>query len=185
MELHGFKPNLVTFNILMNFYEKVNLMKFCAGKLSRIDLCYSVLGKKITLGFKPSVVTTNTLLRSLCVNNRVNETLLIFDEIKSASYELDHFTFGTLIDGICRTRDFAPAILILTEVESHSFFLDEVMYNTIFDCLCKEGKPNEALDLYLVMLSKSISPYIITFNALICTFVRANQFEALSPNGES
>lgn len=51
MEPRGFKPNLVTFNMLMNFYGKVNLTKFCVGKLSRVDLCCSVLGKKCTLGF--------------------------------------------------------------------------------------------------------------------------------------
>ncbi|AES67189.2 pentatricopeptide (PPR) repeat protein [Medicago truncatula] len=61
------------------------------------------------------------------------------------------------------------------------------MYNTIFDCLCKEGKPDEALDLYLVMLLKNISPDIITFNTLILVpdlFTYTTLIEALCKEGK-
>lgn len=180
MEPGGFKPNLVTYNILMNFYGKVNLLKFFTGKLGRIDLCYSVLGKILTLGFEPSVFTTNTLLRCLCFNNRQKEALMIFDKIKSLGYEVDNFTFGILIDGFCRTNDSDSAILFLDQVERHFISLDEMMFNTILNCLCKDGKATEALKLYDVMRSQNISPDIITFDTLICTFAHIDQFQALS-----
>ncbi|AES67285.1 pentatricopeptide (PPR) repeat protein [Medicago truncatula] len=89
-------------------------------------------------------------------------TLLIFDKIKSAGYEVDNFIFGILIDGFCRNKDFDAAILSL----------DEVMFSTILNCLCKEGKPKEALKLYNVMHSKNISPDIITLILLYACFYK-------------
>src|ERR1044072_9264634 len=71
METKGILPFTVTLNIMMN----------CYCHLGQVGFAFSVMGKILKLGYKPSVVSLTTLIKGLFISGKKLDACQIYDEI--------------------------------------------------------------------------------------------------------
>jgi len=170
MELDDIKPNIVSFNILIN----------CYCLLRRMGSTFSIFGKIFKMGYYPGIITLNTLMKGLCLHGRINEAKWFHKKLVAHGYELNHLTYGTLINALCKRRETGAAIQLLRQAERENVSLNVVLYNTIIDSLCKENRVTDAFDLYNEMVLKykiSLSPNVVTYNTLINGLCIAGQLK--------
>ncbi|XP_045810393.1 pentatricopeptide repeat-containing protein At1g63150-like [Trifolium pratense] len=75
MEFHGIRSDIFTITILINCYCHIGQMT-CA---------FSLLGKILKMGYQLDVVTVNTLIKGLCLNNEVQKALYFHDDLIAKS----------------------------------------------------------------------------------------------------
>lgn len=60
-----------------------------------------LLGIILRRGFSPDAVTFNSLIKGLCVENRIKEATWLFKNMIAFGVRPDVITYGTLINGFC------------------------------------------------------------------------------------
>jgi len=65
MEVGGVKPDIMSMNILINYFSNLHQMK----------LASSIFGRILKIDYELTVVTLNTMLRGFCINNEVGNAL--------------------------------------------------------------------------------------------------------------
>ena len=63
----------------------------------------------------------------------------------------------------------SAGIKVLRSMEQGNCQANVVAYNTIIDSLCKDRQLTEALNIFSEMITKGISPTVVTYNSIIHT----------------
>ncbi|CAH2080435.1 unnamed protein product [Thlaspi arvense] len=119
-------------------------------------------------GYSASVVTFNTLMNGLILEDRTFEAIELFKKLtKTREIVPDSVTYGIIINGLCRTGNVDRAVRLLRVMEETNCKPSVLIYNTVIDNLCKDRMIDEALNLFAEMKEKDICPDVITYNSLL------------------
>ncbi|KAL9243632.1 hypothetical protein vseg_017493 [Gypsophila vaccaria] len=147
------------------------------------------------VGFEPSVVSLNVLIKALCKNNgTVDGAVSLFREMPARGCEPDAYTYGTLISGLCKFGRVDEASELFGEMRGKGCVPTVVTYSSLIHGLCKCGKLSEAMALFEEMKSGGVKPNVFTYSSVmdgLCKCGRSSQAvklldvmvgECLSPN---
>ncbi|XP_047148364.1 pentatricopeptide repeat-containing protein At5g46100 [Vigna umbellata] len=120
------------------------------------------------LGFPPTVVSLNILIKALCKNKEtVDSALLIFQEMPNHGCQPDSYTYGTLINGMCRLGNISEAKELFKEMKQKGFSASVVTYTSLIHGLCQSNNLDEAIGLLEEMKRNDIEPNVFTYSSLI------------------
>ncbi|VFQ93183.1 unnamed protein product [Cuscuta campestris] len=166
MLIRGIPVDTYTLNILIDAFCRSN----------RVDCGFCVIGMFFKSGIGFSAVTYNTLIKTLCLNDKIAEAVELFRMfVRDNSCEVDNLTCNILMNGLCKAGNTQTALDLLTVLQKEGPKPDNVAYNTVIDSLCKDGMVDQALDLLPQMTERGVSPNIVTYTSLIqglCHFCR-------------
>ncbi|XP_027185209.1 pentatricopeptide repeat-containing protein At4g01570 [Coffea eugenioides] len=119
--------------------------------------------------FSPDLCTYNSLIQVLCLVGKVNDALVVWEELKSSSgHEPDLFTYRILIQGCSKAYRIGDASKIFAEMQYRGFRPDTVVYNSLLDGLLKARKLVEACNLFEKMVDEDgVRASCWTYNILI------------------
>lgn len=115
----------------------------------------------------PDLCTYNSLIQSLCFNGKVNDALVVWEELKSSGHEPDDFTYRIIIQGCCKCYRMNDAVKIFSEMQYNGFRPDTVVYNSMLDGFLKSRKVMEACQLFEKMVDDGVRASCCTYNILI------------------
>ncbi|XP_015932691.1 pentatricopeptide repeat-containing protein At2g17670 [Arachis duranensis] len=153
----GFKPDLVTYTILID--------NVCNTKNLREALrLVSVLNEE---GFKPDCFLYNTIMKGYCMLSRGSEAIEVYNKMKDDGVEPDLVTYNTLIFGLSKCGRVVEAKKLLRVMAEKGFFPDEVTYTSLMNGMCRKGDALGALALLGEMEDKGCCPNSCTYNTLL------------------
>ncbi|PIA40430.1 hypothetical protein AQUCO_02500257v1 [Aquilegia coerulea] len=163
---HGFEPDVFTFNTLSMqrettqclelFYKIANNGSFIHGLCNTGQLkgALSFFEKMLEKGVSPNVITFSILIDS--------HLMLQGDEKPNV------ITYNSLIHGLCISNQWKKATEMFNDMISRGISLDVCTYNILIDAISKEGKIEDAHDLFEVMIiQRGMEPNTVTYNMLI------------------
>ncbi|KAJ0536363.1 putative tetratricopeptide-like helical domain superfamily [Helianthus annuus] len=115
----------------------------------------------------PDLCTYNSLIQSLCFNGKVNDALIVWEELKSSGHEPDEFTYRIIIQGCCKCYRINDATKIFSEMQHNGFRPDTIVYNSVLDGFLKSRKLTEACQLFEKMVDDGVRASSCTYNILI------------------
>ncbi|KAK2967918.1 hypothetical protein RJ640_010528 [Escallonia rubra] len=147
----------------------LNIAISCFAHLSRVDCGFAILGSFFRRGILPDVVTFNTLLKGLVVEDRVPDAVQLFMKlIRQRVCEPNVVMYGTIVSGLCKTGNTSRAIQLLGLMEEEGKCKpNRVIYNTVIHSLCKDRMVDDALTLFSKMNENCIPPDAVTYNSLV------------------
>lgn len=130
--------------------------------------------------FSPDLCTYNSLIHVLCSTGKINDALVVWEELKSSSsHEPDLFTYRILIQGCSKAYRINDALKIFSEMQYNGFRPDTVVYNSLLDGLLKARKLTEACNLFEKMVDEDgVRASCWTYNILIDGLFQNGRAEA-------
>ncbi|KAH6831338.1 hypothetical protein C2S53_010991 [Perilla frutescens var. hirtella] len=120
------------------------------------------------LCYEPNVVTFTTLLKGLCLDDKVIEAEQLFSKLLALNLcEPDEVTINTLINGLCKGGYTSRACDLLELLETTSCKPNANAYNALIDGLCKDERVEDALRLLHNMIDNGILPDVGTYSSMI------------------
>ncbi|KAL6227057.1 hypothetical protein ACLB2K_001016 [Fragaria x ananassa] len=203
MRREGLKPNVVTYNSLINGL-------CCDGRLE--EAC-GLRDEMLGLGLKPEIATYNALINGFCKKKMLKEARELFDTICERGLVANVITFNTLIDGYCKNEmeeeayalhnmmierrvfpntstfncliagsltkgNIETAKKFLQQMEAKGVKADCITYDIRIDALCQDGEPRKAERLLNEMFTKGLSPRHVTYNTLMDGYCREGNLKA-------
>ncbi|KAK9066559.1 hypothetical protein SSX86_013882 [Deinandra increscens subsp. villosa] len=123
--------------------------------------------KEKVVSLAPDLCTYNSLIQSLCFNGKVNDALIVWEELKSSGHEPDEFTYRIIIQGCCKCYRMNDATKIFSEMQHNGFRPDTIVYNSVLDGFLKSRKLMEACQLFEKMVDDGVRASCCTYNILI------------------
>lgn len=128
--------------------------------------------------FGPDMCTYNSVLSVLCKVGKINDALIVWDELKGCGYEPDEFTYTILVRGCCRTYRMDVALRIFNEMKDNGFRPGVLVYNCVLDGLFKAAKVNEGCQMFEKMAQEGVKASCSTYNILIHGLIKNGRSEA-------
>ncbi|XP_077247461.1 tetratricopeptide repeat (TPR)-like superfamily protein [Tasmannia lanceolata] len=137
--------------------------------------CWGDLGLSLRL-YKEmkekDLCTYNSLIRVLCSVGKLNDALVVWEELKGSGHEPDKFTYRILIQGCCKSYRIDDGIRVFKEMQYNGFSPDTVVYNSLLDGLLKARKIMDACQLFEKMVQDGVRASCWTYNILIDGLLR-------------
>ncbi|KAL3507694.1 hypothetical protein ACH5RR_033076, partial [Cinchona calisaya] len=164
MMARGCPPSSYCYSILINGYCKKEM----------IDDVLALFHEISRKGLEPTLVTYNTMLQGLYLVGRCADAKEPFKEMQ---------THTKLISGLCKNGFIAEALPNLSRMENSSVInLDITTYNAVIDGLCRDGKFDDAKDLFnkLPSRGKTSWPELLGVNGNIAVAIIEKEFPWLN-----
>jgi pentatricopeptide repeat protein len=91
-------------------------------------------------GFKPSLLTYNSLISGLCENGKLQEAGQVWDDMVERRYEPNAVTYEALIKGFCKTGKPSEGAAVFTEMVTKGCTPSKFIYQVLVDSL---SEPND------------------------------------------
>ncbi|WCJ22546.1 Tetratricopeptide repeat (TPR)-like superfamily protein [Euphorbia peplus] len=148
----------------------------CWGDLGIALKLFKEMKETGSLG--PDLCTYNSLIRVLCLFGKVNDALIVYDELKVSGHEPDAFTYRILIQGCSKSYRMNDASRIFNEMHYNGFLPDTTVYNSYLDGMFKARKVKEACLLFEKMVRDGVRASSWTYNILIAGLCKNGRAEA-------
>ncbi|XP_024545114.1 pentatricopeptide repeat-containing protein At1g09900 [Selaginella moellendorffii] len=125
----NYKPDLVTYNVLIDLL----------GKVGKIDECWSCY-QKMRLHFQPDIFSYNTLLGRLGRAGRVDLFASVLDDMSRDGVQQDRITYAILVEGYARAGNLDVALAYLEEMKSSGFSPTPSALEVLVNSLLKAGR---------------------------------------------
>nr|XP_043637051.1 pentatricopeptide repeat-containing protein At4g01570 [Erigeron canadensis] len=155
--------NLLGYNVCIHGFGKWGDME------TALDLYKEMKENSVNFGdfMAPDLCTYNSLIQGLCFNGKVNDALIVWEELKSSGHEPDPFTYRIIIQGCCKCYRMNDGVKIFGEMQHNGFQPDTIVYNSMLDGFLKSRKLMEACELFEKMVDDGVRASCCTYNILI------------------
>ncbi|KAM7266570.1 hypothetical protein ACFE04_004467 [Oxalis oulophora] len=146
--------------------------------LSRSNKVTSSLGLFHSMelaGLRPSVHCCNSLLSCLLRNQRFGHMFRVFESMKKNEIGSTGHTYSLMLKATMHTQGFDAALKLFEGLENK--ILDVMLYNMMISICAKVDNWVEARGVWTRMKENGEIGTQVTYNLLICTFVRSGQNE--------
>nr|AYM01007.1 pentatricopeptide repeat protein [Salvia miltiorrhiza] len=148
--------DLCTMNIAINFY--------CL--LKRVNFGFAMLGCIFKLGYEPNAVTFTTLVKGLCLNDKVIEAENLFLNLLGHNLSVtDEVMISTLINGLCKGGWTSRACDLLEFLERTS--CKPNAYSALMDGYCSQGRIDKVKGIFRSIVEQGLEPNMFTYAILI------------------
>ncbi|KAJ0763846.1 putative tetratricopeptide-like helical domain superfamily [Helianthus annuus] len=159
MDKHGVEPDATTYNTISKGFRVLGKIN---GALKSIQ---QMLTKGLTLN--PNSITYTLLICGNCQAGKVDESLILRDEMLSRGYQLNYVSYSVLVSSLCKIGRVDEALFLLYEMEIVGLKPDDVMYSIIIHGLCKRGDLQRAIQVYIEMRTKTVFPNVFAQRAIL------------------
>nr|AYM00875.1 pentatricopeptide repeat protein [Salvia miltiorrhiza] len=163
----GIKPNIVSYNSLMNGYCK-------KGQVDEVSRLFTIIPYQ---RLERNVVSYNIMLEALFCDGKCEDGIKLFKEMEALQVSPDIRTYNILLDGLCKAHRIAEAFSMLHTMKDKGVIPNIVTYNVLIEGLCNNNKVREAKDLFDELPSKGMQPSVITYSILIGALCEEGQIE--------
>ncbi|KAL2957945.1 hypothetical protein AAZX31_18G179600 [Glycine max] len=144
-----FRPNLVTYSVLID----------CYCKSGEVGEGFSLLEEMEREGLKADVFVHSSLISAFCGEGDVEKGRELFDEMLMRKVSPNVVTYSCLMQ-----EDEAKVLdLMVQEGEEPG----TLTYNVVVNGLCKEDRVDDALRVVEMMAKKGKKPDVVTYNTLL------------------
>lgn len=191
----GIRPNLVTYNTIMDFhcmrgdFERAQavFLRLEEQGIAPDNFTFSILIKgiknmkepslEVALGFYElyrrtndckDIIMYNSLLDVFISMGDINKAHEIYNELlQHPEHVPDQITFNTLIKGCCKVKDFPNALRYFNEMRRNGLKPNRITYNSIMDLAVKIQDLNNCLFFVEQMQRDDISPDGYTYSIIL------------------
>ncbi|XP_021719458.1 pentatricopeptide repeat-containing protein At1g55890, mitochondrial-like [Chenopodium quinoa] len=148
--------------------KSFNALLKAAVESKRFDEVFTLFQEvPADLGISCDVVSYNTLIHALCEVGKLDEGLLMIDEMRAKGVSPSVVTFNTLLGAFYRERGFEGGELIWGIMDEYDVVRDVRSYNLKLQGLVDEGELEKAVALFESLESEGCKPDVGTFNVFI------------------
>ncbi|KAL5972859.1 hypothetical protein ACLOJK_039665 [Asimina triloba] len=183
MELHGVKPCVITFNVLLNgLYlgdrfsdaEKIWMTmreNNCVPDIisynerlrglvlmGKTDDAVQLFGELKSQGLKPNISSFNSLIRGYCNDGNLEEVKRIFSELANNDCDPNKTSFEFLIPFACQKGDLDFAVTLCKDCINRRCFVDSGVFQSVIDVLGTESRIKDAKKLVELAKLKKFFP---------------------------
>jgi len=119
----------------------------------------------------PSDQLYTTMIDVLISNNRIEEGLDLFEEMKArcpgSRGQSFSIAYATVIRGFAQRKECQRALQCYQEMLEHNVKISLVVYNTLIDACCRVSDMEGAAKLFQDMVAGQVTPDLITYSTLI------------------
>ncbi|KAE8697167.1 Pentatricopeptide repeat-containing protein [Hibiscus syriacus] len=163
MKNYGLKPNLVTYNAVIDA---------CAKGGVDFKRVMELFDEMLRSGVQPDRITFNSLL-AVCSRGGLWEAARnLFCEMVNRGIDRDIFTYNTLLDAVCKGGQMDLAFEIMAEMPAKNILPNVVTYSTVVDGYAKAGRLDEALNLFDEMKFLGIGLDRVSYNTLLSIYAK-------------
>ncbi|KDP28278.1 hypothetical protein JCGZ_14049 [Jatropha curcas] len=168
MKDYGLKPNLVTYNAVIDACGKGGV---------EFNKVVEIFDEMLKNGVQPDRITFNSLL-AVCSRGGLWEAARgLFSEMVNRGIAQDIFTYNTLLDAVCKGGQMDLAFEIMSEMPGKNILPNVVTYSTMIDGYAKAGRLDDALNLFSEMKFLGIGLDRISYNTLLSIYSKLGRFE--------
>ncbi|KAF2309702.1 hypothetical protein GH714_004669 [Hevea brasiliensis] len=168
MEAYGLKPNLVSYNAVIDA---------CAIGGVEFKKAVEIFDEMFKNGVQPDLITFNSLLSVCSRGGQWEAARNLFTELINRGIDLDIFTYNTIVDAFCKAGQMDAALEIISEMPGKNVLPNVVTYSTMVRGYGKAGRLDEALNLFNKMKFLGLSLDLISYNTLVSAFAMLGRFE--------
>ncbi|KHN26225.1 Putative pentatricopeptide repeat-containing protein [Glycine soja] len=185
LQRHGFVPQVLTYNALINGLCKARRLKDSRKVMKEFGEYGYEPDAMRSLGFAfdgfaycmviAAMIKTGRMQEAeeiFEMMGRLDDVLRLLDEIEGKGLECDQYTHTIIVDGLCQAGNFVGAQRHLNYMNTLGFGYNLVAFNCLLNGLGKVGYIDHALRLFKVMEVKDSFTYTIVVHNLC----RAKQF---------
>merc|ERR1719281_431453 len=122
-------------------------------------------------GLTPSDQLYTTMIDVLVNNNRMEEGLSLFEEMKTRCTgnrgQSFSSVYASVIRGFAQRKECQRALQCYQEMQEHNVKVSLVVYNTLIDACCRVSDMEGAAKLFQDMVAGQCTPDLITYSTLI------------------
>jgi pentatricopeptide repeat protein len=170
----GFTPNDIIYGCLLN----------CAVRCSRLDIMCEVYESMKSLGVELNTIIYTTLIKGFNKMKKFEKAFEIFDNITEKEKQSSNIViYNAILDCCVESKNFEKLNEIYDYIKRKSQELENfpqpniITYSTVIKGFAKNGKFNEAKDIYSFLKSNAYQLDEVLFNTVCDGFARANQNE--------
>ncbi|XP_075485485.1 LOW QUALITY PROTEIN: pentatricopeptide repeat-containing protein At4g01570 [Primulina tabacum] len=165
LDRHGYNICIHTFGCWGDFVTALSLFKEMKEKSGSFD---------------PDLCTYNSLIHVLFLLGKVNDALIVWEELKGSSgHEPDAYTYQILIQGCSKSYRTNDALKIFNEMQCNGIRAGTVVYNSLLNGLLKSRRLVEACNLFERMVDDDgVRASCWTYNILIDGLYKNGRDEA-------
>ncbi|XP_009608690.1 pentatricopeptide repeat-containing protein At4g30825, chloroplastic [Nicotiana tomentosiformis] len=197
---HGFLPNTVTFNVMLDVYGKSRLFKRARevfsmakkrgladvisyntliaayGRSKDFKNMSSTVKKMHFNGFSVSLEAYNCMLDAYGKEGQMEKFRNILQRLKESGHSSDHYTYNIMINIYGEFGWIEEVANVLTELKESGIGPDLCSYNTLIKAYGIAGMVESAVDLVKEMRKNGIEPDRITYANLINALRKNDMF---------
>ncbi|GKV18113.1 hypothetical protein SLEP1_g28534 [Rubroshorea leprosula] len=197
---HGFSPNTVTFNVMLDVYGKAKLFNkvkklFWMAKMQGLvdEISYNTIiaayGQNKDLknmsstvqemqleGFSVSLEAYNSMLDAYGKKGQMENFRNVLKRMKGSSCASDHYTYNIIINIYGEKGWIDEVAAVLKEIKENGLGPDLCSYNTLIKAYGIAGMTEDAVGLIKEMRGNGIEPDKITYDNLINALRRNDMF---------
>lgn len=167
MASRGIKPDIITFNIMVDAcgkrwnFSELDLMLPLMEKEGvafdvktyqfLIDGFTSLVGEMHEKGLKVETHVYNLIINSYCRMRSLESALSLFSKMAERRTFQNADTYWFLINGLCKVGDMELAMQYVNEMQNKGFKIDHLVFNILADGFRNKGMTNEVFELQALM----------------------------------
>ncbi|XP_056686492.1 pentatricopeptide repeat-containing protein At1g55890, mitochondrial-like [Spinacia oleracea] len=148
--------------------KSLNVLLKAGVECKRFDEVFDVFRKvPAELSINCDVVSYNTFIHALCDTGRVDEGLLMIDEMNEKGLSPSVVTFNTLLRAFYREKGFEEGEMIWGMMDEYDVVRDIGSYNVKLQGLVDKGELEKAVSLFESLESEGLKRNVSSFNVFI------------------
>ncbi|XP_058768107.1 pentatricopeptide repeat-containing protein At1g07740, mitochondrial-like [Vicia villosa] len=153
----GFRPNAVTFNIMIKgWLRRGEWEKAC-------EVFDEMLERKV----QPSVVTYNSFVGFLSRKGDLDKAMILVEDMRRKGKRANGVTYALLMEGLCCVGKYEEAKKLMFDMAYRGCKPQVVNFSVLMNDLGKRGKIDEAMVLLREMRKRRLKPDVVTYNVFI------------------
>ncbi|KAL2942000.1 hypothetical protein RDABS01_030350 [Bienertia sinuspersici] len=149
----GFECDVLVCNALVDMYSKCGKMEFARRVFDRMP--------------SKDIASWTSMISGYSNTGRLNEAVVLFEQMKLEGLEPNDFTWNALINGYAQSGDHDGALELFSRMNRQGLCCDLITWNALITGFARSNKPFEALKLFKEMLVVGIKPNHVTVTGLL------------------
>ncbi|XP_078438022.1 LOW protein: PPR containing protein [Wolffia australiana] len=170
MEKLGIRPNVVTYNIIIDGFGKAHRL---------VDMEKSLYQMIESGDCTPDQRTMNSVLWAFGDSRRIEEMERRYDEFQSMGIEPDATTFNILIRSYGRAGMLSKISLVMDFMKRRFFSPTVVTFNSVIECFGSAGEIEKMEEIFRKMKFQGVKPNSITYCSLVSGYRKAGLLEKI------
>merc|ERR1712032_1590659 len=126
---------------------------------------------------KPNLITWATIIKGFAKNQKMQDALELYENLKTQEVELDEVLFNTLIDGFARIGDDKQAIKIYEEAKAYGIKGSAIIYSILIKMYCKINDIKSATLYFDLYKNEKHKATIVPYSTMIQMYIKRKELD--------